>query len=122
MRDTIQRMTSWHQKAKALLKAKRVKYADVAEALCVGESAVGHYLNGRREPSIEQVRTIARLAGVSMSELVGEDAYFLVNKSERDLIDDFRGLSQAEREIASRMIHSLRNDQNSDEQSDNDKN
>lgn len=119
MRDTISRMTSWHQKAKALLKAKQVKYADVAEALCVGESAVGHYLNGRREPSIDQVRTIARMAGVSMSELVGEDAYFLVNRTERGLIDDFRGLSDGEREMAARMIHSLRKGNPSDDEEEN---
>lgn len=42
-----------------------------------------------------------------MSELVGEDAYFLVDKSERELIDGFRHLSQEEREMALRIIQSL---------------
>lgn len=80
---------------------------DVADELGVGESAVGHYLNGRREPSLNQIRVIARMAGVSMSELVGEDDYFLVDKYERSLIDGFRNLSEQEREIAVRMVRSL---------------
>jgi transcriptional regulator with XRE-family HTH domain len=44
----------------------------LAQELGVTRGAVGHYLNGRREPSLEQMAIIARKLNMTVAELLGE--------------------------------------------------
>ncbi len=97
-------MIPWYTKAKAALKERGLIYDDVAQALHVTVSAVGHYLSGRREPSLEQVKTIARMVDKSISELCGEDAYFVVKTDEQRLIDAFRQLSDDEQKFLLKQL------------------
>ena len=107
-------MIPWYVKAKAALKEQGLIYEDVARQLHITYSAVGHYLAGRREPSLEQVKTIARMVDKSISELCGEDAYFVVKIDEQRLLDAFRHLSEEEQEIALKMLSAIPAQQASD--------
>jgi len=82
----------WYIKAQQFREQLDLQYADIAEVLGVTVSAVGHYLNGRRNPSVEQVQKIAKLMGKSMSELCGEDPFFIVDKNERKIISIVRDM------------------------------
>lgn len=63
----------WAVIAAGLMKAQGLRYDDVKQAMGVTtKGAVGHYFNGHREPSIEQIAALARLLGVSTSHLIGE--------------------------------------------------
>ena len=103
--------THWYIKARSILKSKGLRYIDIAQALGVTESAVGHYLTGRREPTLEIIRKIAAMCGQSLSELVGEDPRFLVDENEKQLIDLLRKLSEAEKQAALKIIKALAEDQ-----------
>lgn len=97
----------WHIRARHLIKERGLRYIDVAQALGVTESAVGHYLNGRREPTIAIMRKLAAMCGISLSELVGEDPRFVVDEQEKQLVDLIRSLSDAEKAAALKIIRAL---------------
>lgn len=55
------------------MSAQGLRQMDLAESLGVKtRGAVGHYMCGRREPSIEQLQALARRLGVTVSALIGE--------------------------------------------------
>ena len=102
-------MTHWYDKARAGLKARGVRYIDLATRLGCTEGAVGHYLRGRREPSVETLRIIAEAAGLSLSEMVGDDPRFVAESSEVRLIDAFRSLPEEKRQTILSLVESLTN-------------
>ncbi len=104
----IRRMTTpWHIKARAAMTAQGVTLADLAEILGITPSGVGHYINGRRKPTVEQVQKIAGRLGMSVSELCGEDAYFIIDDQERKVIDLLRELPDESIETALRLLQAL---------------
>lgn len=86
----------WYEVAKARMAAANppIKVKDIAEVLDMTPSGAGHYLLGRREPSIEQLKLIAGRIGISMSEMCGEDPYFIVDEDEREAINILRQLPE----------------------------
>lgn len=54
--------------------------------------AVGHYLSGRREPTIEQLIALAELLGVSVSELVGEIPLTGNSQDTQEILTLLRGI------------------------------
>ena len=101
------RQAPWYDLAKAALKDRGLIYDDVARELDITVSAVGHYLAGRREPSLLQVKTIADMVGKSISELCGEGAYFVTKADEQRLLDTFRDMTEKEQEIALKMLSAV---------------
>lgn len=72
-RDTSRIMPGmWYDIANQRMRELALTHQDLATALSVSRGAVGHYLNGRREPTIAQLRNIAALLGVTVAELLGE--------------------------------------------------
>ena len=95
----------WYEVARALLKDRDMTYADLAAILNVTTGTVGHWMVGRREPTLEQVKAIAKVVDKSVSELCGEDVYFLTNQAERDVIDTWRSLAPDQRALLARMLN-----------------
>lgn len=60
-------------KIRAAMARKRIRQADVAEALGLTQVSVSDRLNGRREWRLSELRAVARLLGVPLSVLVAED-------------------------------------------------
>lgn len=69
----VQRM-KWFERAAALAKAQEVTHDDIADALGVTRGAVGHWLNGRREPDFADLRKMARLLKTTIGDLMGDPA------------------------------------------------
>lgn len=98
----------WYIKAKQELKRRKIRYRDVADLLDVETATVGHWMVGRNRPDIETVAQIARIIGMSLSELCENDPCFIINKSELALIEIFRTLTEQEKKIAKKLIESLK--------------
>lgn len=60
--------TPWNELAKARMKQIGITQDKLAEALGKTQGAIGHWLNGRREPSIEDIASIMKQIG--LKELV----------------------------------------------------
>jgi len=101
----------WYDRAKLALKARNVRYVDLMSALGVETAgAVGHYLNGRREPTVKQLKAIAKAAGLSLDEMTGSDPRFVNDDIEKRAIDALRNIaSEEERIMALKFLESLSN-------------
>jgi len=63
----------WAVIAVGLMRDKGLTQEDLKEVFGVTtRGAVGHYMRGRREPSVDQLIELSRKLGVTLSELVGE--------------------------------------------------
>ena len=95
----------WYEVARTLLKERNMTYADLAAILNVTTGTVGHWMVGRREPTLEQIKTIAKVLDKSVSELCGEDFYFLTDQAERDVINTWRSLTPDQQTLLMRMLN-----------------
>lgn len=55
----------WYEAAKAKMKASNIGQEQLAEHLGVTKGAVSHWLNGRREPGIQNIANIMNFIGMS---------------------------------------------------------
>jgi transcriptional regulator with XRE-family HTH domain len=63
----------WATIAVGLMRDKGITQRELQEVFDVTtRGAVGHYMRGRREPSVDQLLALAEKLGVTLSELVGE--------------------------------------------------
>ena len=53
----------WYDLAKSLMKTKGINQEELAEHLGITKGAVSHWLNARREPSLEDIAKILRFLG-----------------------------------------------------------
>lgn len=61
-------MTEWYEIAKQLMDDQGISQEQMAERLGVTQGAVGHWLNGKREPKLEMInRLLAELGAPAMS-------------------------------------------------------
>lgn len=63
----------WYVRARLQMTKLNVTQEAVAEALGVTRGAVGHWLSGRREPTLQQLETIAERIGCTRAELLDDD-------------------------------------------------
>jgi len=68
---TIEQMEAWQDRAKAVMKERGITQESLKSVLGVStRGAVGHYLSGRREPSIQQLTDLANHLRVKLEWLV----------------------------------------------------
>ena len=88
---------------------KRLHWTQVEFGQLVGaaDNTVSSWENGEREPNMQQLYTIAKHAGVSVSEffppMVGESE----KTKEKELISDFRNLNEQGQLIAAAAVKGL---------------
>ena len=99
--------SKWYTKARIALRDAGVRFEDVATATGVTRSAVGHWLSGRREPSVEELRTIAKMAGLSLDQMVGDDPRFLISDLDKALFDAVRQLPDDQKRALLATVQAL---------------
>jgi transcriptional regulator with XRE-family HTH domain len=99
--------SKWYTRARAALRDAGVRFEDVATATGVTRSAVGHWLSGRREPSVEELRTIAKMAGLSLDQMVGDDPRFLISDLDKALFDAVRQLPDEQKRALLATVQAL---------------
>ena len=101
---------SWINKVRSGLKQKGYRQLDLAVRLGVSEGAVSNYLKGKREPSLEVFKEIAKMIEVPVSELLGDDAKFIGNKDQIEAAQIIMELPEDKREMALKMLRALKSD------------
>ena len=95
----------WYEKAKEVANLKGISYQDIANRVGVEKATVGHWMTGRNKARIEQVQQIAGILSMTVAELTGEDAYFVHDEQEREILESIRKAKTAEeKETIKRMI------------------
>jgi transcriptional regulator with XRE-family HTH domain len=91
-------MRQWWEILRADFKAKRITNATIAAELGVSEGAVGHWLRGFREPTVDVIAKLCAIAGRSVAEVMSSDPYWISNPTERALIDAWRAMPEDQRQ------------------------
>ena len=62
---------NWQTRTKALMKRRNITQDDVAAYFGVTRGAIGHWLSGRRQPSVDEFNKLATFLGSTVTELLG---------------------------------------------------
>ena len=89
----------WFERIDKALKERGVSKAAVGRELGLTGSAVTHKLLGNRPTNIDELKVMARLAGMSVAEAVGDDAVVIELRDEMDLIELYRLLTPEQRKM-----------------------
>ena len=88
---------AWFTKAAELIKARKVSRAAIGRRLNITGQAVTLKLQGRRPTNVTEAQVFAEYAGVSVSEMLGDDAYLIEARDEVELVELFRLLNGEQR-------------------------
>lgn len=61
---------TWQDKAKSAMRVKGITQEKLAGELEVSQGGLGHWLNGRREPSLDMLEKIAKRLGYGLSDFL----------------------------------------------------
>lgn len=98
MRESPTKMR-WFERVAEGLKAEGISKAAVGRELGLTGAAITHKLQGDRPTNIDELKVMARLAGMSVAEAVGEDALVIELRDEMDLVEFYRLLTPEQRKM-----------------------
>lgn len=87
----------WFERIAAGLASKDLSSAEVGRRLGISGQAVGMKLRGERGVSVEELKALAALAGLTVAEVVGDDVVVIEIQDEKDLIEFYRLLTPEQR-------------------------
>lgn len=98
----------WRDKLHAALRAAGISHKRAAEAIgLTSGQAVTNKLAGKRPIEFEEVLALCKLAGISPSELNGEDALILEEQGEIDRTERIRALSEEQQRMLDALIEQM---------------
>lgn len=91
----------WYERVAASLRSRGVSNAEVGRALNpkVTGQAITLKLQGKRPVTVDELKVMAGLAGMTVAEAVGDDAVVIELKDEMDLIELYRLLTPEQRKM-----------------------
>lgn len=97
----------WYERAAELLRLRGVSRAEIGRRLGISGQAVTLKLQGERPTTVPEVKVFAEFAGVSVSELVGEEAFLIEARDEKEMIELWRLLNPEQRNQVLAIMRSL---------------
>ena len=97
----------WFERVAPALEAKGISKAAVGRELGITGSAVTHKLQGARPTNIDELKVMARLAGLTVAEAVGDDAVVIELRDEMDLVELYRLLTPEQRKMILGLMQGL---------------
>jgi transcriptional regulator with XRE-family HTH domain len=91
-------------KTQKLLDERRIGYPELGAALGMTRQAVGHWFRERGEPTVQQMKVMARVLGVHWLELCTEETVVLYEQEERDHMQQWRGVSPETRALVEQIL------------------
>jgi transcriptional regulator with XRE-family HTH domain len=89
----------WYERIAAAFEARKVNRAEVGRELGISGQAITLKVQGKRPVSVEELKVLARFAGLSVAEAIGDDAVVIELKDEQDLIELYRLLTPEQRNM-----------------------
>lgn len=91
----------WYERVAASLRSRGVSNAEVGRSLDpkVTGQAITLKLQGKRPVTVDELKVMAGLAGMTVAEAVGDDAVVIELKDEMDLIELYRLLTPEQRKM-----------------------
>lgn len=91
----------WYERVAASLRTRKVPFAEVGRRMtpAVSGQAITLKLQGKRPVTVDELKVMAGLAGMTVAEAVGDDAVVIELKDEMDLIEWYRLLTPEQRKM-----------------------
>lgn len=89
----------WYERIAAAFDTRKVNRAEVGRELGITGQAITLKLQGKRPVSVDELKVMARWAGMTVAEAVGDDAVVIELKDEQDLIELYRLLTPEQRQM-----------------------
>lgn len=106
---------NYRDKLHAALKEAGVSHQQVADAIGLSSrQAVTNKLKGNRPIEYEELLAMCRLAGISPSELSGEDALILEDEKEIERTAKIRALSEQQQRMLDELVEQMHKAQAAD--------
>ena len=95
----------WYERVASALRTHRVSNAEVGRNMTppMSGQAITLKLQGKRPVSVEELKVFARLARLTVAEALGDDVIVEL-QDEKDLIELYRLLSDAQKEAFKAML------------------
>ena len=97
----------WYDKAKEIAHRKGITYQQIADRLGVEKATVGHWMVGRNQARIDQIRKIAMALDTTLTELVNDDPCYVEDSTERRILETIRELPAEYRAQAETMLRAF---------------
>lgn len=99
----------WYERIAAALDERQVSRAEVGRRMTpkVTGQAITQKLQGKRPVSVEELKVMAGLAGMTVSEAVGDDAVVIEIRDEMDLVELFRELTREQQQMILNLMRGL---------------
>ncbi len=88
---------AWFENAAKLIDARGHSRAEIGRRLNITGQAVTLKLQGKRPTNVKEAQVFAEFAGVSVSEMLGDEAYLIEARDEIEMMELFRLLSAEQR-------------------------
>lgn len=97
----------WFDRAKRLMKKKKISMEEMGKHLNLGQSSMSMKLSGKRDSSLDDVKNIAKVLGVSIAELVDGTDDFIISNDEKMYLNIYRNMSDLEKEVFHKIMQGL---------------
>jgi transcriptional regulator with XRE-family HTH domain len=99
----------WYEKVRGKMTELNMSYSDLATRLSergieTAKSTVGAWMIGRNEPPLAVIREIGGLLGMSISEIVGEDKFFIRDPVLRQIVERLDSMTEEERRAVLKFL------------------
>lgn len=89
---------NWLERLSNAFEARKVVRAEVGRELGITGPAVTMKLQGKRPMYVKELQVIARWAGMSVAEALGDDAVVIEVEDEMDLVELYRLMTPEQRQ------------------------
>ena len=101
----------WYEKVKAKMAELGISYSDLAARLSengieTAKSTVGAWMVGRNEPSLAVIKEIGGILGMSVSEIISEEKFFIRDPVLRQIVERLESMSEDERKAVLKFLSS----------------
>lgn len=97
----------WYERVAQAIANRGLGPKEVGAALGVTPQNAGQKLQGKRGVSVDELKILADLAGMSVSEAVGDDAVVIDLEDEKDLIELYRLLNPEQKRNVLNLIRDV---------------
>lgn len=100
-------MRTWYENLAAAIRKSGLTQRQIAARLGVQQATISNWIRGERTPNVESIQKLARVLGMSIHEMLGDQAIILERDIERKLIAIIRNLSEEDERHLLRIAESL---------------
>lgn len=97
----------WYERVAMAIADRGLGPKEVGAALGVTPQSAGQKLQGKRGVSVDELKVLAGLAGMTVSEAVGDDAVVIDLEDEKDLIELYRLLSPEQKKTILNLVRDV---------------